>query len=292
MIDKNLAFMKDLINIIFCPWDLSSSCTPSEYRVWGLLRLRCIVALMDVLVYILFKRISTDNQVKQEYTLLKLQYECIENTSQETQRIYKEMQGVRHDLKNQLQCIDRLATGEKCNEIHQYIQDFLRIEKEKDRTIVFTDNRILDTILNIKISAAERQGIRCTVLITYSCFPLSQSDICVLFGNLLDNAIEAAIQTEDKKIDIQIDKQGQYVYICMKNSISHSVLCENPQLKTSKPNKKYHGFGLRNIKKIVHEYNGMMQVHESQQQFICDILIPLDTKLERETTKLEQRLEK
>ena len=45
MIDKNLAFMKDLINIIFCPWDLSNPCTPSEYRVWELLRLRCIVGL-------------------------------------------------------------------------------------------------------------------------------------------------------------------------------------------------------------------------------------------------------
>lgn len=251
-----------------------------------------MIALMDILVYVLFKRISADNQMKQEYTLLKLQYDCVKNTSRETQHIYEEMQSVRHDLKNHLYCIDSLAIERKYNEIRQYVQDLLEKQQEEACTIVFTGNDILDAILNTKISVAEQQGIHCSVLITCSQLPLLQSDICVLFGNLFDNAMEAAINTQDKTIDIKIVKQGEYAYICIQNAIIDSVLSSNPELRTSKRDKNYHGFGVRNIKRIVDTYGGVIMFDEQEDQFICDILIPLHTNLERKTTKLEQSLEK
>lgn len=253
--------------------------------------LTAIIALMDILVYILFRRISADNQVKQEYALLKLQYDCIKNTSRETQHIYEEMQRTRHDIKNHLYCIDRLAAGQKCDENQQYIQNLLEEQQKESYTIVFTGNDILDAILNTKISIAEQQGIRCSILITHPQLPISQSDICVLFGNLLDNAIEAAIKTEEKTIDIQIAKQGEYAYMCVQNAIRDSVLSSNPKLRTSKRDNNCHGFGVQNIKRIVDTYHGVITFDEKEGKFICDILIPLHTNLERKTTKLEQGLE-
>lgn len=107
----------------------------------------------------------------------------------------------------------------------------------------------------------------------------------------MDNAIEAAIKTEEKTIDIQIVKQGEYAYICVQNTISASILSHNPELQTSKRDKNCHGFGVQNIKRIVDTYHGVIMFDEKEGKFICDILIPLHTNLERKTTKLEQELE-
>ena len=251
-----------------------------------------IIALMDILVYILFHRISADNQVKQEYALLKLQYDCAKNTSRETQQLYEEIQSTRHDLKNHLNCIDRLAAEQKTCDIQQYVQELLHRQRQQECTIVFTGNDILDAIINTKVAVAEQQGIRCSVRITCFQLPFSKNDICVLFGNLLDNAIEAAMKTEKRMINVNIAAQGACVYICVRNAITESVLSRNSELHTSKADKNSHGFGIRNIKRIVKEYEGTILFDEEGDQFICEILVPMHTNLERKTTKLEQGLEK
>ncbi len=99
--DFLLLFFIPLFSIIaiFMLWMIAFRDSRMERMVFFL---TAIIALMDILVYILFRRISADNQVKQDYALLKLQYDCVRNTSRETQHIYEEMQSVRHDLKNHL----------------------------------------------------------------------------------------------------------------------------------------------------------------------------------------------
>lgn len=239
-----------------------------------------LFGFIELLVYIFFRQISNDNRVKQEYQLLKLQYDCVQNTSYETRHMYEEMQSMRHDLKNHLYCIEQLAATHKDDEIQTYVQDLLQEQRQKDSLLVFTNNSVLDAILNTKIAIAKENGIQCVVFITYPMLPLSQNDICVLLGNLMDNAIEAAIHSEEKIIQIRIARQTEYAYICVQNSIVSSTLSENPNLQTSKSDKKSHGFGVRNIKKIVDQYHGEITFNEVQNNFICDVLIPLHTNLE------------
>ena len=106
---------------------------------------------------------------------------------------------------------------------------------------------------------------------------LAQGDISVLMGNLLDNACEAAGRAREKKISVRILRQGNYVSICVENTVAAPVLAENPGLETTKEDRSLHGLGTKNIRKIVEKYGGMIEYREEGKLFMCDILIPFDT---------------
>src|SRR5699024_7891 len=99
---------------------------------------------------------------------------------------------------------------------------------------VFSGNDTLDAILNTKQVTAYQYGINFEAVIADSLKFMSEEDICVLFGNLLDNAISAAGQTCTKQITLAIQPQDTYVSIVISNSIKESILSNNPNLKTTK----------------------------------------------------------
>lgn len=233
-----------------------------------------IILMMNVLIYYLFIRVSRINRLQQDYALLQLQYDGERRRWEETKQLYEEIRGVRHDLKNHLLCIQILAEQGKSREICEYIHDFSEKSRETDRTLLYTGNDILDAILNAKISMAEQEEIRCSVNISCGEIPLSQSDLSVLAGNLMDNAYEAARISREKRIDVKIFSQGNYWGISVYNTTATPVLLENPELKTSKSDKCVHGLGTKNIRKIVEKYEGMLEYHEDEKLFMCDILIP------------------
>ena len=100
---------------------------------------------------------------------------------------------------------------------------------------------------------------------------IDASHITVLFGNIIDNAIEAAEMSEEKIINISVRIQGQYVSIYIENSFNSQY--SNINLITTKKDKNLHGFGMKNVKRIVEECNGMMQCFAKDEMFCCDILL-------------------
>ena len=99
---------------------------------------------------------------------------------------------------------------------------------------------------------------------------INDEDIAVLFGNIFDNAIEAAEKVEDKFISLEIQKQGAYISIYMENSFDGLF---DPELKSRKGEKHEHGIGMKNVRRIVEEYNGMMKCFVEENIFCCDILL-------------------
>lgn len=245
----------------------------AQERIFGAI---LIITGMDVMMYYLFLRISRSNQVSRDYALLQLQFDSERKNGSVIRQMYEEICAVRHDMKNHLLCIKLLAEQEKCGGILAYIQNFSEEQQRLERTFIFTGNDVLDAIVNTKLSAAEQEGIKCAARITCTELPMSQSDISVLFGNLLDNAYEAAKRAEDKRIDVSLTGQGAYIRIKVQNTVTGPVLEMNPELLTSKSDKEIHGYGTKNIQKIVRKYGGILQYQEKEDLFICDILIPLE----------------
>ena len=236
-----------------------------------------IIAAMNVLIYILFLRFSRLGRIRQDFALLNLQYAGEKKRMEEVRRLYEEIRSVRHDLKNHFVCIDLLAKQEKYKEIRDYIRKFSQEVQNPDGAVLFTGNDTLDAILNTKFSFAEQKGIRCAAEVSYAQLPLAQGDISVLMGNLLDNACEAAEHAREKKISVRILRQGNYVSICVENTVEAPVLAKNPGLETTKEDRSLHGLGTKNIRKIVEKYGGMIEYREEGKLFMCDILIPFDT---------------
>lgn len=87
---------------------------------------------------------------------------------------------------------------------------------------------------------------------------LSEAEICALFGNLLDNAIEACRSLEEKGrwIIIKMEKKNQILFIEIKNSIGKKPVVKNGELITSKSDYMKHGYGIKSVKRIVEKYEG------------------------------------
>ena len=120
---------------------------------------------------------------------------------------------------------------------------------------------------------ARSQKIEFTVCIHKSVKKMDDVDICSVVGNVLDNAIEAELkETEDKReIELYIFWDGQDCVLRVKNYISKAVLCNNPELNTSKTDKKYHGLGTSIIKDTVEKYNGTVDMYEENDMFCCEV---------------------
>ena len=109
---------------------------------------------------------------------------------------------------------------------------------------------------------------------------LSDSDVTSLFCNLLDNAVEASQRIKDSYIEISATQREHtpFIIITMINSCACNPFSPNGELISSKPDPQAHGFGIKSIEKIVHNYNGNMQMYYDGETFTFHTIIMLKMK--------------
>lgn len=229
--------------------------------------------VINILTYYFFIRIGKESQLALDLALLQQQYNYRNESTKEMRFLYQNIQSVRHDMKNHLTSVAALIAENKCEEAQNYISSIVADRIDIKQGYTFTDNEVFNAIIGTKLTVCEKQGIYVDVGIHHSLHNVSNEDLTVLIGNLFDNAIEACKNSENKKIQFKVQPQGYYTSIFMSNSIDVSVLNNNPELKTTKSEKIYHGIGLKNIQNIVEKYNGMIDFFEEDGEFCCDILI-------------------
>lgn len=236
-----------------------------------------LIMAFNISTYISFFKLNKSAKMKMDYELLNLQYTCATENAKDIQQMYETVSSMRHDMRNHLLCISTLLQESEGNTdcVESYITGLLDQQSKAHKKFVFSGNKALDAIINIKQTAALQSGITCDIIISHSLSFMAAEDICVLFGNLLDNAIRAEEKTDKKKIKISIQAQMPYVSIVVSNYMDGSILEDNPTLKTTKKEKN-HGYGLSNVKKIVKKYNGLIRLMEEGNEFIVDILLLID----------------
>lgn len=163
-----------------------------------------------------------------------------------------------HDIKHHLTVINLYESDGEYEKLHTYLQN-LNDQFSSTDVIAWTGNKVLDFILNRKKIEAEKKAITFKVYSTALLKqPLNDGDICILFGNLLDNAIEACenMNKGAKWIDVKVEKRHHLFLIEISNSMSNLPLIEKDKFITSKKDKELHGYGLKSVKHIVHKYDG------------------------------------
>lgn len=241
----------------------------------------CVLFAFDILIYYVFTRLARNRKEKQEYKLLALQYENTIRNAQDIQRLYSDVRALRHDMANHLLCLSQILQDQENgqNEAKKYVQHLLKQQEQVQHVIIFSGNDALDAIVNVKMAAAEQRGLTVEIAIGDPLYFVEAEDICVLLGNLLDNAIDAAQKTKERMIWLRIQRQEDYVLIHIKNSIAATVLQNNPLLQTTKAQKLVHGVGIKNIKCIVKKYKGMIDFFEEDQCFVCEMILTVAQKM-------------
>lgn len=139
-----------------------------------------------------------------------------------------------------------------------------------------TGNSALDVILTEQTLKCYNKNIRITSMVNGKALSfMNDTDIYILFGNILDNAIEAVMQVEDKEkrnISVTVSSRENFVNIHCENYFSGNVEFENNLPKTTKSDKSLHGFGTQSIKLLVRKYDGNICMSVENNVFILDIM--------------------
>ena len=179
-----------------------------------------------------------------------------------------------HDFKQEIIALKKMDSKEQDEALKETFESIQIYDSS-----YHTGNEAFDTILTEKKLLAEKDEIKMTVIANGKLLDfMKQMDIYVLFGNILDNAIEASVKLDDKDkkvISLNIKENAGFIYIEENNYYTGEIKKVDGQFVTSKEDTNHHGFGIKSIKHIIKKYNGVATLNTENNIFSLRILIPI-----------------
>ncbi len=187
---------------------------------------------------------------------------------------YRQSERLRHDMKNHIIALSALSRHKKWEKIDDYLKKMEGIVLDTGGDL--TGNKTVDALLYQKRKQAEEEKIKweCDVQMPKTCC-INEFDLCVLLGNILDNALEACgrmQQEECRFIKIQAKAVKKCFLIEVKNSMDRTE--KFTEGYTHKGDLQEHGIGLLNVGDVVQGYHGVMNVEAKNGIFVISILVP------------------
>ncbi|MBD5460265.1 MAG: GHKL domain-containing protein [Lachnospiraceae bacterium] len=200
----------------------------------------------------------------------------MEKYCDEVENMYRQMRVWRHNYKNHLQVMKAHLDMGEYQELSDYIthlnQELTQIEQ-----MIRTGNVMLDAILNSKISLARTRGIEVNAKVVLpQKLSVTEYDLCVILGNLLDNAIEGCesqAEGETRFMRIYIGVLKEQLYLSVTNSHSIKIRKENGRYRSTKAADR--GLGVLSIDHIVSGYKGYVNRQNDDAVFATEVLLPL-----------------
>jgi len=193
----------------------------------------------------------------------------------EVENMYRQIRGWRHDYRNHIQVLKSYAAAGDMESVIRYL-DALDTDLNTVDVAIKTGNKMADAILNSKIALAKSKNIK---VVADAHVPVAlktaELDLCIIIGNLFDNAIEASM-------DLPEDKRLIRIYMDMKNTqLYMSFTNMTAQKKQKKVHGRYHttkgeghGYGLVRIDTVVERYQGYIRRGSEDGAFTTEILLP------------------
>lgn len=255
-----------------------------QIRIYGQLEDKLIIALigvcgviMDISILIsMFKSKSAYyyknmSEINEHYMEMQLKhFEAYKNSQTETRRI-------KHDMKNHIICINEFLDKNKIDELKKYMNTLNENVAGIDSSFK-TGNIIVDSIINEKYAVIEKENIDFHIDGYMNEDNIIEPiDLCTIFANALDNAIEGSLKEKDngkRRINISIKENKNFMFITFLNNMVMVKRGGNNNFITTKMDKVNHGFGISNIKYAVGKYNGDLHIETDSDKFKLEIILP------------------
>lgn len=253
---------------------LDSILNNKEVLIWSILLL-----LSNVSLIFSIRKTINDNKLIAEANLIKKTMEMKYSHYENIQKDQVKLRQLRHDIKNHIACIKGVAQNKY--DATEYINS---IENELNRydSNFNTGNIILDIILNEKCKVCKESNIKYLIDISNfeKCNFVDRMDVCSIFSNILDNAIEACnkIHSFKKEIVLRGTIINDFFVIRIENTKQNKINKKQNIIKTDKKDKDLHGLGLKSVKDSVSKYDGEVSINYSENRFMVNIFIPLEPK--------------
>lgn len=197
-----------------------------------------------------------------------------EHLVEETNILIGELRTQRHERVNQALVIRALCDAGDTAALREYVGQILPEESPEEN--IDCGHVIVNAVLRQKLSRCARAGVPVTVNAHLPPrLPIRDTDLCSLMANLLDNALEGTRGEAQPAVHVSAQCVKNYLRVTVRNRVSRDVLAENPSLATTKENAADHGVGVSVIRRIVEQYDGMLDFSIQDGWFVADALLKL-----------------
>ena len=214
-----------------------------------------------------------NRNIRRENDLLLMKEEMEQQKYKELSAAVEKNRELVHDAKNHYLVIREYIRKGDYENLDGYVgglqQDFARTD-----AWVYTGNHILDLILGQKQMMAREQGVSFKLQASpLSGLPFSDREICSLFGNLLDNAIEACgrVRQREAEIRVKIEQQNQMLFMEIANSTDGMPERMDCGFRSRKKDPSRHGYGLKSVERIVMDHDGVIDYNADERSFTVTV---------------------
>lgn len=266
---------------VICILIYSNAC-----KNFGMIVISISFLIMNFLMLYLYDLLLYSISQKYETEVLKQKVKIYANQLDIILQSEEKIKILSHDMKHHMNELKILGNKHNVKEIEEYI-DNMEISIENPNEIISSGNIEIDSVLNYMLNKAKKELTTVTINVVLPEKIQHFFDINILLGNLLENAIEAAKQTEQKYLNVYITLKKGILKIKIENSFLPENLVhiknKNGQkiFLTTKSTKESHGIGLKSVKEIVEKHNGIMEI-TSEDNIFCVSLIMYMLKFEND----------
>ena len=180
---------------------------------------------------------------------------------------------LRHDLRNHLTALQGLLAQGQTAQAAGYLEQIAGSPWAQGSQ-QFCENETANVVLSSKAEAARRLGLQAEFQAALPRdLPIADPDLCVLLGNAIDNAMEAAQKAANKKVRLRCRTDKGLFMLQVENALTGD---ERPDLSTTKKDKAAHGFGLAGMREIAARYGGSLEAGPREGRFELVVCLPLE----------------
>ena len=220
-----------------------------------------LLLLINYVIFTVYDRVGQAAELQSRNRLYEQQLDLCSHQAEEREGYYLELRRMRHDMKNHLSGILGMVNSGQTKEASDYIQKMLDdgIGTGSDE-ISHTGNIVVDSLVNHKYALAQKDGIRFEARIFIpSVLPFQSGHLAIIFGNLLENALEACrkLPQEQRYIILEATYIKEMLQICIKNGSPEKLKKDSSgRYLTTKEDNGWYGIGLASVEQALADYNG------------------------------------
>lgn len=224
-----------------------------------------ILLAMNVLIFYIYMKLADELRLRRMNSVYEQQLELCERHQQEREISMLQLRDTKHNMKNNLISILAYAENEECDKIIEFVNEVLDEGGITMSTVSNSGNIVIDSLIGYWSVRAKKQGIDFSVSINIPMImPFKGADLCLILGNLLENAVEAAQNADGEKyIKIQLKYDRNNLLLFVSNSYKGMVIrTKDKTFKSTKPDAGNHGVGLPSVYRAVAKYQGTIVIED------------------------------
>lgn len=237
-----------------------------------------IILVMNLVIFKVYILLAQEFEIKHQNTIYIQQLKAFEKSNTEREQMYSTFRKMQHDFKHHYSILTKLLIENQYEKAKEYMNSLDLVPTLSNTTISKTGNIILDSLINSKFAAIQNKAF-INLFIDVNVppvLPFQAADLGILFGNIIDNAIEAVLPNSDSSNTIKLlarYEKETLIVTCINSYKGKLIFNPSGELITSKSDSTNHGYGIYSIKKVATKYHESVSIDFNNSMFTIKVLL-------------------